>query len=87
MRKLSSGAALDLRPMLQGVEGSSLAQLRTAIEKADPKAFEAAVPETITECYACHKLAEKPYLRPQIPDAGLKNDQHAPQRRLAAMMR
>ena len=69
VRKLSSGAALDLRPMLQGVEGSSLAQLRTAIEKADPKAFEAAYRQTITECYACHKLAEKPYLRPQIPES------------------
>jgi len=69
VRKLSSGAALDLRPMLQGVEGSSLTQLRTAIEKADPKTFEAAYRQTITECYACHKLAEKPYLRPQIPEA------------------
>ena len=69
VRKLSSGAALDLRPMLQGVEGSSLTQLRTAIEKTDPKAFEAAYRQTITECYACHKLAEKPYLRPHIPES------------------
>ena len=68
VRKLSSGQELDLRPMLQGVEGSSLTQLRTAISKQDSKTFDAAYRQTITECYACHKLAEKPYLRPQIPD-------------------
>jgi DNA-binding GntR family transcriptional regulator len=69
VRKLSSGAALDLRPMLQGVESSSLTQLRNAIEKRDAKAFDAAYRQTLTECYACHKLAEKPYLRPQIPES------------------
>jgi len=68
VRKLSSGQELDLRPMLQGVEGSSLTQLRTAISKQDSKTFDAAYRQTITECYACHKLAEKPYLRPQIPE-------------------
>jgi hypothetical protein len=69
VRKLSSGAALDLRPMLQGVESSSLTQIKNAIEKKDPDAFDAAYRQTITECYACHKLAEKPYLRPQIPES------------------
>jgi len=68
VRKLSSGQELDLRPILQGVEGSSLTQLRTAISKQDSKTFDAAYRQTITECYACHKLAEKPYLRPQLPD-------------------
>jgi hypothetical protein len=58
-----------LNPILQGVEKSSITQLRTAISKQDPKAFDAAYRQTITECYACHKIAEKPYLRPQIPDA------------------
>ena len=69
MRKLSSGAMLDLRPMLQGVEGSALTQLGNAIEKQDGKAFDAAYRQTLTECYACHTLAEKPYLRPQIPES------------------
>ena len=69
VRKLSSGQELDLRPMMQGVENSSLAQLKSAIDKKDLKTFDAAYRQTINECYACHKLAEKPYLRPHIPDA------------------
>lgn len=68
VRKLASGQELDLRTVLQGVEGSSLAQLRTAIGNRDSKTFDAAYRQTVTECYACHKLAEKPYLRPQIPE-------------------
>lgn len=69
VRKLSSGQEFDLRPMLQGVENASLAQLKTAVGKQDLNAFEAAYRQTITECYACHKLAEKPYLRPRIPES------------------
>ena len=69
VRKLSSGQEFDLRPMMQGVENSSLAQLKSAIDKKDLKTFDAAYRQTINECYACHKLAEKPYLRPHIPDA------------------
>jgi len=69
VRKLSTGQEFDLRPLLQGVENSSLAQLKVAIDKKDPKSFEAAYRQTINECYACHKLAEKPYLRPHIPEA------------------
>lgn len=69
MRKLSGGEMLDLRSLLENVENSSLAQLKTAIDKKDPKAFDAAYRQTMTECYACHKLAEKPFLRPHIPEA------------------
>ena len=69
VRKLSSGEMLDLRSMLENVETSSLAQLKTAIDKKDPKAFDAAYRQTMAECYACHKLAEKPFLRPRIPEA------------------
>lgn len=69
VRKLSSGAELDLRALLQGVENSSLAELGAAISKHDSRAVEAAYRQTLTECYACHKAAEKPYLRPRIPEA------------------
>lgn len=68
-RKLSGGQMLDLRSMLENVESSSLAQLKTAIDNKDPKAFDAAYRQTMTECYACHKLAEKPFLRPHIPES------------------
>ena len=69
VRKLSNGGELELQPVLDGVEKSSLAQLKSAIAGKDPAAFEAAYRQTITECYACHKLAGKPYLRPHIPEA------------------
>ena len=69
VRKLSTGQEFDLRPMVQGVENSSLAQFKSAINKKDLKSFDAAYRQAINECYACHKLAEKPYLRPHIPEA------------------
>jgi hypothetical protein len=69
VRKLSSGQDLDVAAILRGVENSSLAGLRTAIAKKDIKMFDAGYRQTIVECYGCHKAAEKPYLRPQVPDA------------------
>jgi hypothetical protein len=69
LRKLSSGAELDVRAILQGVEQSSLSQLKTAIGRRDHKSFEIAYRQAVTECYGCHKAAEKPYLRPHIPEA------------------
>lgn len=52
-----------------GMCSGSLAQIKTAIDKKDVKTFDAAYRRTITECYACHQLAEKPYLRLHIPEA------------------
>ena len=69
VRKLSSGQEFDLRPLLQGIENSSLARLKSAIDGKNLKSFDAAYRQTITDCHACHKLAEKPYLRPHIPEA------------------
>ncbi len=69
VRKLSTGQPFDLQPLLQGMENSSLAQLKAAIDQKDLKAFEPAYRQAMTECHACHKLAEKPYLRPRIPEA------------------
>jgi hypothetical protein len=69
VRKLSSGQGFDLRPLLQGVESSSLAQIKSALNAKDLKAFEVAYRQAMNDCHACHKLAEKPYLRPRIPEA------------------
>jgi hypothetical protein len=57
-----------LQPMLQGIEESGLAKLKSAIDAKDAKPFEAAYPRTMAECHACHELAGKPYLRPRIPE-------------------
>jgi len=69
VRKLSNGQAFELQPMLQGIESSSLAQLKTAIDRKDARAFETAYRQGMTECHACHVRAEKPYLRPHMPEA------------------
>jgi len=69
VRKLSSGADLELRPILQTVEGAGLADIKGAIEKRGLRAFDLAYRGTMGQCYACHAAAEKPYLRLRIPEA------------------
>ncbi len=69
IRKLSSGAELDVAALLRGVENASLARIKNAIAKQDTKLFDAGYRQAITECYGCHKAAEKPYLRPKIPES------------------
>ena len=68
-RRLSSGQELDLRPILEGVEKSSLAQLKVALDRQDLPGFIKAYRTTIGECYACHAAAEKPSLRLHIPES------------------
>ena len=67
VRKLASGQDLDLRPLLQAIEQSGLAEIRTAIDKHDSKAFKSAYQDTLAQCYSCHLASEKPFLRPGIP--------------------
>jgi hypothetical protein len=69
VRRLSSGGPLELRPMLQGIENSGLASVKAALEKRDRSAFEQAYRQTMNECFACHQAAEKPYLRPHVPES------------------
>ena len=68
VRRLSSGQELDLRSVLQGIESSTLAEIKASIEKRDIKGFESAYRSTMAQCYGCHMAAEKPYLRPHIPE-------------------
>ena len=67
VRPLAGGGEIDLRPILQGIEASALAELKSAIEKQDAAAFESSYRTMLSECHGCHEAAEKPYLRPQIP--------------------
>jgi hypothetical protein len=54
--------------MLQGIEKSELASLQTSVDKRDKGVFEQAYKQMINACFGCHQLAEKPYLRPHIPE-------------------
>jgi hypothetical protein len=69
LRKLSNGAELDLRPVLEGLEATVLANADAALKARDLRGFEAAYRGTMMQCYGCHMAAEKPYLRLRIPEA------------------
>jgi hypothetical protein len=66
-RKDLNGKDVDLVSILQSVENSALEQVETAIKAKDHDRFVPAYRFTLESCYACHKAASKPYLRPRIP--------------------
>jgi hypothetical protein len=66
-RKDSAGQDVDLVSILQAFENGPLNQLDAAIKSKNEERFVAAYKFTLESCYACHKAASKPYLRPQIP--------------------
>jgi hypothetical protein len=69
VRKTKAGAEVDLNGILDAVDNSFLAEIGKAIENKDAASFETAYIHTLEGCYACHKAAEKPFLRPKIPSA------------------
>ena len=60
---------VDVAGIFDGVDTSSLAAVKTAIESKDSVQFAAAYRTMTESCYACHKSVGRPYLRPQIPTA------------------
>jgi len=68
VRKDNAGKEIKLQDILQAVENSPLKQLEDAIKAKDREKFAAAYEFTLTGCYSCHKAADKPYLRPRIPN-------------------
>jgi hypothetical protein len=66
-RKDNAGRDVDLVAILKAMENGPMAQLEAVIKAKDPDRFAAAYRTTMENCYACHKAADKPYLRPQIP--------------------
>ena len=68
VRKDSAGKEIRLEDILQAVENSPLKQLEEAVKAKDHEKFVASYEFMLTSCYACHKAADKPYLRQRIPD-------------------
>lgn len=68
VRKDTAGQDIKLEEILQAVENSPLKQLKEAIDAKDSEKFVAAYRFTLESCYSCHKAADKPYLRPRIPE-------------------
>ena len=60
---------VDLKGILDAVDNSFLTGIGAAITNKDSVKFKIAYRQTIEGCYACHKACEKPFLRPQVPNA------------------
>lgn len=69
VRKLSSGADLELPPILMAALSGGVTDIKNAIDKRDAHAFETAYRGMLGQCYGCHVASEKPYLRVHIPEA------------------
>jgi len=67
VRKDNAGNNVNLKDILTGFEHGPLKQLHQAITTHDKAAFDADYRVCLETCYDCHKAADKPYLRPQIP--------------------
>jgi hypothetical protein len=67
IRKDNRGQDVNLVNILEAFENSQLTQLKQAIDRKDRSGFESVFKVSLTVCYSCHKAADKPYLRPQIP--------------------
>lgn len=63
------GKDVDIQGIFDGVDTSSLAAVKTAIEKKDGVQFAATYKTMLESCYACHKSVGRPYLRPMVPQA------------------
>jgi len=68
VRKTRAGD-LELKGILDAIDNTFLSEIANSIESKNVEKFTGAYRQTIEGCYACHKAAEKPYLRPQIPQA------------------
>src|SRR5437667_2125518 len=62
---------VDLKGILDAVDNSFLTGIGAAIANKDSAKFKIAYRQTIEGCYACHKACEKPFLRPQVPNAAI----------------
>ena len=59
---------VDLQGIFDAVDKDVWSMIKTAIDKKDGEAFEAAYKIGLDKgCYSCHKSVGRPYLRPQIP--------------------
>src|SRR2546429_2920331 len=65
VRKTRAGD-LELKGILDAIDNPFLSEIGNSIESKNVEKFTGAYRQTIEGCYACHKAAEKPYLRPQI---------------------
>ena len=64
---------VDLQGIFDGIDTSSLAMVKDAIEKKDGPTFDKNYKLMLESCYACHKAIGRPYIRPQMPTAQVQS--------------
>ena len=67
VRGQQDGKDVDIKGIFDGIDTSSLADVKAAIEKKDSLHFAAAYKTALESCYSCHKSVGRPYLKPMIP--------------------
>jgi len=65
--KTPEGEVVNLQGIFDGIDTSSLAGLKKAIEDKNSDKFTSAYKLMLDSCYSCHKSAGRPYLRPVVP--------------------
>lgn len=71
--RAQDGTDVDIKAIFEAVDTSSLAAVKTAIDKKDSVQFAASYKTMLESCYACHKSVGRPYLRPMIPAAPVQS--------------
>jgi hypothetical protein len=69
IRNQAEGKDVDIAGIFDGIDTSSFADVKAAIEHKDSVRFASAYRTMLESCYACHKAVGRPYLRPMIPQA------------------
>jgi cytochrome c553 len=67
IRNNAEGKDVDISGIFDGIDTSSLAAVKTAIEAKDSAQFASSYRTMLESCYACHKSVGRPYLKPMIP--------------------
>jgi len=65
--KTPEGEVVNLQGIFDGIDTSSMAMLKKSIDDKSLEEFTPAYKLMLESCYACHKSAGRPYLRPMIP--------------------
>ena len=58
---------VDMVNIFDGIDHGTLTKLKNAIAAKDSKEFDTQYRHLLEDCYSCHKTANRPYLRPQVP--------------------
>ena len=69
VRRNPDGGSIDIRALFEGIRDGALKDLADSIAGKDEAKFTVAYKNMLEACYACHRAAAKPYLRPMIPSS------------------